>query len=265
MHDRAVRKAQMEDRLRVAIADKRFELHFQEQVDLATGALVSVEALLRAQDSLLGSPAQFVPLAEELNLMGSLGAFSLMRAMEQMQRWRAEGHSVERVAVNVSAKQFQDPRLADSIAAMLADSGISPVLLEIEVTETAAMENAEDAIRSLKTLKDLGVAIAIDDFGTGYSSLAYLRKFPIDRIKIDRAFVRNLETEQGDVEIVKAIISLAKTMKVSVLAEGVETKGQWDLLRRLGCDHAQGYLFGRPKPPQLIGFGPAKLYASVSG
>jgi diguanylate cyclase (GGDEF)-like protein len=256
MHDRAVRKASLEEKLRLAVAGNRFELHFQEQVDLATGDLVSVEALLRANDTALGGPAQFVPLAEELNLMGSLGAFSLLRSIEQMRRWQAEGRSLERVAVNVSAKQFQDPALADSIAHMLAENGISPTLLEIEVTETAAMENAEDAIRALKTLKDLGVAIAIDDFGTGYSSLAYLRRFPIDRIKIDRAFIHNLETEESDVEIVKAIISLAKTMRLSVLAEGVETKGQWELLRRLGCDCAQGFLFGRPKPAQLIGFAP---------
>src|SRR6185312_16164309 len=151
------------------------------------------------------------------------------------------------------AKQFQDPQLASSIARALEDYAISPDLLEIEVTETAAMHSAEDAIRSLKAIKDLGVAITIDDFGTGYSSLAYLRRFPIDRIKIDRAFVMNLESHPEDVEIVKAIISLAKTMRLSVLAEGVETQGQWAVLRDLGCELAQGYLFGKPKPAALIG------------
>jgi diguanylate cyclase (GGDEF)-like protein len=258
MHERAVGKARSEERLRLSVVESRFEMHFQEQVDLATANLVSVEALLRAHDPGLGSPAQFVPLAEELNLMGTLGAFALLRSIEQMRRWQEEGRKLDRVAVNVSAKQFSDPALADMISHMLAENGVSPTLLEIEVTETAAMNNAEDAIRSLKTLKDLGIAIAIDDFGTGYSSLAYLRRFPIDRIKIDRAFVGNLETEQSDVEIVKAIISLAKSMRLSVLAEGVETAGQWELLKRLGCDHAQGFLFGRPKPPQLIVFGTAQ-------
>jgi diguanylate cyclase (GGDEF)-like protein len=253
IHDRAVAKARREDRLRHAVAEQRFELHFQEQVDLESGALVSVEALLRATDPELGSPAQFVPLAEELSLMDELGAFSLLNSLRQMQRWKANGLLLERVAVNVSAKQFQDPQLASRIARALEDYAISPDLLEIEVTETAAMHSAEDAIRSLKAIKDLGVAIAIDDFGTGYSSLAYLRRFPIDRIKIDRAFVMNLESHPEDVEIVKAIISLAKTMRLSVLAEGVETQGQWAVLRDLGCELAQGYLFGKPKPAALIG------------
>jgi diguanylate cyclase (GGDEF)-like protein len=253
IHDRAVTKARREERLRHAVAEQHFELHFQEQIDLESGALVSVEALLRAGDPELGGPAHFVPLAEELSLMDRLGAFSLVRSLQQMRSWQAQGLKLERVAVNVSAKQFQNPQLAAIIARTLEEHAISAELLEIEVTETAAMHSAEDAIRSLKAIKDLGVAIAIDDFGTGYSSLAYLRRFPIDRIKIDRAFVMNLESHQEDVEIVKAIISLAKTMRLSVLAEGVETEGQWKLLRDLGCELAQGYLFGKPKPAPLIG------------
>lgn len=265
MHRRALDHARFTEKLRKAVLHRSFELYYQEQVEIATRRVVSLEALIRPTVSGLGSPAEFVPLAEDLNLIQPLGRFTIEYAIRQMAEWIRSGAGIERIAINVSPRQFADPQLVAIISALLDETGLSPKAIEIEVTETTAMHDAEEAIKLLRRFKDLGVLIAIDDFGTGYSSLAYLRRFPIDRIKIDRAFVNHLETQPDDVEIVKAIISLAQTMKLSVLAEGIETEGQRSILTGLGCQLAQGYLFGKPRPADQIVFPPVASDSSLNG
>ncbi len=265
MHHRALSHARLSERLRKAVLHRSFELHYQEQVNINTGQLISFEALIRPTVAGLGSPGEFIPLAEELNLIQPLGRFTIEHAIRQMASWTKSGAGVERIAINVSPRQFVDPQLVDTMSALLDETGLPPTAIEIEVTETTAMHDAEEAIKLLRRFKDLGVLIAIDDFGTGYSSLAYLRRFPIDRIKIDRAFVNHLETQSDDVEIVKAIISLAQAMKLSVLAEGIETEGQRTILAGLGCELAQGYLFGKPKPANQIAFLPLTSNSSPNG
>jgi EAL domain-containing protein (putative c-di-GMP-specific phosphodiesterase class I) len=179
-------------------------------------------------------------------MIAVLADFTLRAACQQAKRWRDQGSAVARVAINFSALQFADHTLVEKIAAVLAEEGLPASAIEVEITETASMANPDMTITILEKLKRLGTAIAIDDFGTGYSSLAYLRSFPIDRVKIDRAFVNGLDTNPDDVELVRAVISMSRAMGLETLAEGVETAGQSQILRDLGCDMAQGYLFGRP-------------------
>jgi diguanylate cyclase (GGDEF)-like protein/PAS domain S-box-containing protein len=248
MNERTLERLAMEGDLRHALERGEFELHYQPQVSLPHGAIVGMEALLRWNHPSLGqiSPARFIGLAEEMGLIVPIGAWVLRTACAQARAWQLDGLGDLRVAVNLSARQFTQKALEQSIASMLAEVGLAPQLLEIELTESMVMSDVEHAITILRNLKALGVHISIDDFGTGYSSLSYLRRFPIDALKIDQSFVKDLSVDPDDAAIVRSIISLAHSLRLQVIAEGVETNEQLAFLRAHGCDQMQGYLFSRP-------------------
>ncbi|HYH41670.1 MAG TPA: EAL domain-containing protein, partial [Burkholderiales bacterium] len=240
----------LESDLRRALAMGEFELHYQARVDLTSGVATSFEALLRWRrgDGALTLPETFIPLAEETGLIIPIGEWVLRSACMQMQRWTAAGHRSMRVAVNLSPRQFRQPDLVATITAILAETGANPQCLELEITETAAMHDPEVSRKVLETLSGLGIALAIDDFGTGYSSLAYLKRFPITNIKIDQSFVHGIPADDNDMNIVRSIIALGRSLNLTVIAEGVETEQQRAFLCAEGCDEMQGYLFSRPKP-----------------
>jgi diguanylate cyclase (GGDEF)-like protein len=240
----------LENRMWTALENGAFELYLQAQVRLDTGRVIGAEVLLRWHDPELGSvePSRFIPIAEESGLIQPLGDWVLARSMALLSEWQREGLGGLRLAVNLSARQFTGGALVARLDQLLAQYPIDPSQLELEITETAAMRDAENTRALLRQLRTRGFKLAIDDFGTGYSSLAYLKLFAIDRIKIDRAFVRDIETNPNDAAIVGATIGLAHSLGLSVVAEGVETQAQWGFLRDKRGDEAQGYLFGRPMP-----------------
>jgi EAL domain-containing protein (putative c-di-GMP-specific phosphodiesterase class I) len=209
-----------------------------------------MEALLRWIHPGMGmiSPVKFIPLAEETGLIVQIGAWVLHAACAQNQAWQLEGMPPLKVAVNLSARQFAQSELHDTIVGVLTDTGLPPELLELEITESVTMENPEHAAILLKKLKSLGISLAIDDFGTGYSSLSYLKRFPIDSVKIDRSFIKDIPDDEDDVAITQAVIAMAHSLRLKVIAEGVESESHVDFLREHGCDEAQGYLFGKPMP-----------------
>jgi EAL domain-containing protein (putative c-di-GMP-specific phosphodiesterase class I) len=213
-----------------------------------------VEALVRWNHPSLGRimPAQFIGIAEKTGLIESLGNWVLNRACQQMIEWRRSGLAPERVAINLSARQFTQPDLTEGIAAALEESGLEPEALEVEVTESMVMHDPQRATVVLERLKEMGVAVAIDDFGTGYSSLSYLKRFPIDYIKIDQSFVRGIPADAEDVGITNAIIAMAKTLDVKLIAEGVDKAEQLAFLRQEGCNEGQGYLISIPMPPDAL-------------
>lgn len=238
----------LENNLRRALDDKEFFLHFQPKVDLRTGAITGVEALLRWHNSELGSvpPAKFIPLAEETGLIVPIGRWVLRSACGQGVAWQQQGLPGIRVAVNLSARQFSDENLIPDISAALADSGLSPSLLELEITEGMVMQNPERTVQKLDRIREMGVRLAIDDFGTGYSSLAQLKRFPIDTLKVDRSFISDIPNDAEDVAITQAIIAMGKSLDLVVVAEGVETQEQMQFLREHQCDQMQGYFFSKP-------------------
>lgn len=248
MSSRALERLTMEQGLRRALERGEFALHYQPQMDIATGTVSGVEALLRWHSPELGDllPADFIALAEETGLILPIGDWVLRTACAQCQAWRDAGLAVPRVAVNVSARQFSQPGFAASVAKVLAGSGLDPGALELEITENLLMNNGDSALQTLLELKKLGVQLAIDDFGTGYSSLSYLKQFPIDRLKIDRAFVNGVKTDAQDRALTTAIISMADSMELKVTAEGIETAGQLQFLETLHCGEAQGFFLSRP-------------------
>ncbi len=226
-------------------------LHLQPQMDLGSGRLSGAEALLRWHDPVLGAvaPAEFIPVAEERGMMGALGEWVLHHACRIVRDWQDAGLALPgRLAVNVSARQFGDPGFARKAEAIVRDAGLAPALFELELTESTLAEDPEAAVAMLRTLSDAGFALAIDDFGTGYSSLAYLARFEVDRLKIDLCFVQRMLEHQRELGLVTAIVAMARRLGLATVAEGVEAEAQVDMLRRLGADHAQGYLFGRPAP-----------------
>jgi predicted signal transduction protein with EAL and GGDEF domain len=231
------------------VAEQRDELHllYQPKVDLASGRIIGVEALLRWEHPGLGtvSPERFIPIAEETGLIVPIGEWVLRSACRQIRAWRDDGIELP-VAVNLSACQFRQRNLAETIHRVLSESGVPPQYLEIEITESDVMENAESAIATLDELKARGISLSVDDFGTGYSSLSYLKRFPLDVLKIDRSFVRDIAVDSDDAAIVEAIIALARSLEIKVVAEGVETEDQKAFLDRSGCHFAQGYLFSPP-------------------
>ncbi|MBC7860245.1 MAG: EAL domain-containing protein [Burkholderiaceae bacterium] len=239
-------KLAMQGQLRLALARGEFVLHYQPQVDLRSGRVVGLEALIRWQhpDNGLVPPVRFIALAEETGLIVPIGAWVMRTAGEQGKAWRQAGYERLRIAVNVSARQFAQADLVESVAAVLAETGLDPDCLEIELTESMVMTDIERSIDVLHRLKALGVQLSIDDFGTGYSSLSYLRRFPIDALKIDQSFVRDVGNPD-DAAIVKAIISMAHSLGIRVIAEGVETEVQCDFLRLNMCDEVQGFLFSK--------------------
>jgi diguanylate cyclase (GGDEF)-like protein len=244
-HDRL----SLESDLRRAIARDELALYFQPIGDAHTRRIQGVEALLRWRHPERGlmQPGEFLWVTEPSDLSDQLDLWVLGTACRELQSWRAQGASL-RVAVNLSARPFQDPHLVERVRQVLDESGLPPSCLELEITETLAMQHAEASLGVLRDLKDLGVRIVIDDFGNGYSSLSYLRNFPIDALKIDRAFVQELGELTGGAEIPSAIIALAHSLDIRVVAEGVENEGQWRVLAKLGCDEIQGYLLSPPLP-----------------
>ncbi|CAM3091981.1 putative bifunctional diguanylate cyclase/phosphodiesterase [Janthinobacterium lividum] len=238
----------LESELRYALERGQFHLEYQPQLDLASGAVVGMEALLRWQHPQLGRipPASFIGLAEEMGLITPIGDWVLRTACAQTRAWQLAGHGPLRLAVNLSARQFKQRNLLHAVAQALAETGLDAAHLELELTESMVMHNVEQATAIMANLKALGVQLSIDDFGTGYSSLAYLRHFPIDVLKIDKTFVSDITHSDDDAAIVRAIISLAHSLRLKVIAEGVETEQQLAFLRQQGCDQMQGYLFSRP-------------------
>ncbi len=247
----AVERLELETALRGALDRDELYVAYQPIIDLATGEVREVEALLRWQSPELGSipPVRFIPVAEETGLILQIGTWTLREACQQVVRWNSEraGDPLV-VAVNVSGRQLQEPSLVKTVAMVLAETGLDASCLKLELTESVVMEDAEATIEALGQLKALGVQLAIDDFGTGYSSLAYLKRFPVDVLKVDRSFVDGLGTSQQDVAIVQGIIALAQSLGLTVTGEGVETAEQAAHLKRLGCDLAQGFHYSRPLP-----------------
>jgi EAL domain-containing protein (putative c-di-GMP-specific phosphodiesterase class I) len=240
----------VERRLRRALRDGEFLLHYQPQVELTTGEIVGMEALVRWMDPEFGlvSPGAFIPVAEECGLIGPLSEWVLREACRQNKAWQDEGLPPARMSVNLSARQFQQRDIRVLVTSMLAETGLAPHYLEIELTESAIMRNGEDTVTTLTELAALGISIAIDDFGTGYSSLSYLKRFPVDRLKIDRSFVAEIGTSGGNETITSAIIALAHSLELQVIAEGVETAAQLDFLVARNCDEMQGFFFSPPLP-----------------
>ncbi|MDH4390521.1 MAG: EAL domain-containing protein [Aquabacterium sp.] len=237
-------RMRLDHAMRQALASQRFRLHYQPQIDLKTGNVVGAEALIRWRDPELGevSPGQFIPVAEDTGFIIAIGDWVLEQAVRQAARWRDAGLAMP-VSVNVSALQFQQADFIDRVAAVLREHRLAGALLELELTESILVHDADEALARLSQLSQLGVRLAIDDFGTGYSSLAYLKRFPIDRLKIDRSFVKGLPADESDGAIVRAIVQLAQALAMQVIAEGVETEPQRAFLLELGCDEFQGFLY----------------------
>jgi diguanylate cyclase (GGDEF)-like protein/PAS domain S-box-containing protein len=245
MNSRALERLSMENNLRHALERGELTLHYQPQFNLATKKITGVEALLRWKEI---GPNEFIPIAEETRLIVPIGEWVLREACKRAKAWQSHGYAGLRMAVNLSPRQFQHSDLPLLIAGALTESGLAPGDLELEITESTAMQNTDRTIATLRRLREMGVRIAIDDFGTGHSSLNYLRSFPIDTVKIDQEFVNEIESSQADRAIVSAVIGMARGLKLRVVAEGVETEGQLDFLRQEGCDEVQGFLLGTPAP-----------------
>jgi diguanylate cyclase (GGDEF)-like protein len=241
-------RVRLESDLHVALAQHQFELYYQPKVDTATDYFHSAEALVRWRHPERGiiMPEDFIPLAEECGLINAIGDWVLREACRQCKAWQREGLPPLRVAVNVAASQFQQGTLLAQIQQALSDAGLEPQCLELELTESAVMTDPEESAQILGQLNAMGVLVSVDDFGTGYSSMSYLRRFPIDKLKIDRGFVKDLMTRADDASIVRAIISLAHSLRLKVVAEGVETLEQLDSLKSMGCDQYQGFHFSPP-------------------
>ena len=250
----SVEHLELEVRLAQALQRGEFSLQYQPRVDIASGRILGAEALLRWWNADLGTvpPAQFIPLAEDTGLIVAIGRWVLRAACEQNVAWRKRGLPSIVMSVNISPRQFKEPALLDDIAGILSDTGMAPELLELEITESMIMQHVDIAAEKAAAMKKLGIKLAIDDFGTGYSSLSQLKRFPIDTLKIDRAFVRDIPQSEDDTAITKAVISLGKALGVSVVAEGVETAAQYRFLRDNGCDEMQGFLFSKPCHPDAI-------------
>lgn len=248
MNEHAFERLSLENDLRRALKRDELFLHYQPQIDVQTGKVVGVEALIRWQHPEQGliPPNQFIPLAEECGLIAPIGDWVVKTACAQNKAWQEEGLPAIVVAVNISAQHFQQKNFKELIAKTLADTNLAPAFLELEITESAIMDNAESMLEMLHSLKEMGVLLAIDDFGTGYSSLSYLKDFPIDKLKIDRSFVQNITSDSGSNVIAKTIINMGHSLNLKVIAEGVETPEQLASLRELLCDEIQGYHFSRP-------------------
>jgi len=251
MNLKAKERLLLENDLRIALELGQFYLAYQPLMDLERDCLVGAEALLRWRHPQKGElpPSEFIPLCEENGFILPLGEWALRSACEQMMAWRRQGFPPIALSVNLSIRQFRQHDLAERIARILADAGMEPRWLELEITESI-MADVAFATEMLERLKKLGVRISIDDFGTGYSSLYYLKKFPIDKLKIDRAFVNDVLTDRNDAAIVSGISAMARDLQLKVTAEGVENEDQVAFLKEMKCQEAQGYFFSRPVPPE---------------
>lgn len=256
MNVEAMERHHMQTYLRNALTESEFELHFQPQVDLKTGGLVGAEALIRWNSPVLGqvSPVRFIPAAEENGLILSIGNWVIEEACRQIQRWEEEGRQSLVISLNISAVQFTRGKLLETLLAAVHKYRVDPALIELELTESILLRDTHRAIQKMNEIKSHGFKLSIDDFGTGYSSLAYLKYFPVDKLKIDQAFVRNLNVDKSDAAIVRSIIHLGQSLGLRVIAEGVETNHQLKSLAELDCDEIQGYLIGRPTPSHAFPF-----------
>lgn len=252
MNETAGRRLLLEQRLRRAVEREELRVFYQPKIDIASERMVGMEALVRWHSPELGtvSPAEFIPLAEDTGLIVGVGEWVLRTACAQNKLWQDGGHARLRVAVNLSARQFQEQNLSAKICQILGETGLDPQYLELELTESSFMESTDATVKALGELREMGVEISVDDFGTGYSSLGYLKRLPIDTLKIDQTFVREVATGPDSVAIVQAIIALGHNLGMKVVAEGVETEDQLRLLHQLNCDYAQGYLWSRPVPAE---------------
>ncbi len=252
----ALDRMDLEMDLRSAITNRDFRLHYQPILRLETGRIVEVEALIRWQHEKRGllQPDAFIGLTEETGLIVPIGQWVLTEACRQARAWQIEFPRTPALgmSVNLSAKQFQNPKLVEEITDALTMSGLDPACLKLEITESVVMQDVPATLAKLHELKDLGIRLAIDDFGTGYSSLGYLKRFPVDTLKIDRSFVKGLSHEGGDSAIVRAVVTVAKSLSMDVTAEGIETEQQRLELKALGCEFGQGFLFGRPLTPEHL-------------
>jgi diguanylate cyclase (GGDEF)-like protein/PAS domain S-box-containing protein len=256
-------RLEIENGLRDALKHGGFRLHYQPQIDLATGTICSVEALLRWRHPVLGAitPDRFIPIAEETKLILPLGLWVIDRACHQVRSWRNEGIANVRMAINVSVKQLQDESFFEALGSIVERHGLSGSDIELEITESAIMENLSRVQAILKSLQDYGITLSIDDFGTGYSSLGRLKLLPIQSLKIDRSFVQDIETDHGNAKICDGIIALGHSLGLKIIAEGVETEAQKGLLQNSGCDAIQGFLVAKPLPADDV----AKLITQVNG
>jgi diguanylate cyclase (GGDEF)-like protein len=252
VNDQFLTRLELQNSLRIALAREEFLVHYMPQIDVASGRIVSMEALARWRHPRLGlvQPGDFIPLAEETGLILPIGERVLRTACAQAHEWQKAGLPPIRVSVNVSARQFQHQNPAALVSRVLGETGLAPGNLELEITESTLMKDADSALATLRALKDTGVHLAIDDFGTGYSSLSYLRFFPIDALKVDRSFVREVTTRSDDAAIVSAIIAMAHSLKLKVIAEGVEHEHHLEWLHSARCDEVQGFHFSRPVPAE---------------
>ena len=252
MNARAVERQSIEESLRRALERREFALHYQPKVNLKTAAIIGAEALLRWTHPTRGpvSPADFIPVAEDCGLILPIGNWVLQEACLQARVWVDAGLPLATMAVNISAVEFRDENFLKGIFAVLKETGLDPKSLELELTESVLMKHAASTAKILRSLRDSGIGVAVDDFGTGYSSLSYLQKFPVDAVKIDQSFVRQISTPGEDTTIVKAVIGMARGLKLRVIAEGVETLEEVAFLRAYRCEEAQGYYFSRPVPAQ---------------
>lgn len=249
MNERLIQRQKIDAQLHGALERNEFLLYYQPKVSLKTGAITGFETLLRWQHGAeLVSPAEFISILEETSLIVPVGEWILRSVCTQLKQWEQAGITPRAIAVNLSARQFQRKNLAEVIGQILSESGVNPALLKLELTESLLMSDAKESVETLLQLKHLGVQLSADDFGTGYSSLAYLKRFPLDELKIDREFIRDAISDPDDAAIALSIINLAHTLKLKVVAEGVETEGQLNFLRLHDCDEMQGYYFSRPLP-----------------
>lgn len=250
MQEKVTRRTELSADLRIAARDEQFRLFYQPQVN-HSGLVVGAEALVRWQHPIRGmvSPAEFIPLAEETGIILSIGNWVLKTACQQLADWAYRpGYDTLTIAVNVSARQFYQSDFVERVLMILDETGADPTKLKLELTESLLLQDIEGIIVKMTSLKTRGIGFSLDDFGTGYSSLAYLKRLPLDQLKIDQSFVRDLLTDPNDNEIARTIVALAENMKLEVIAEGVETEEQRDRLASHGCYTYQGYFFGKPVP-----------------
>jgi EAL domain-containing protein (putative c-di-GMP-specific phosphodiesterase class I) len=246
-------RVKLDQAMREALVRGGFRLHYQPRIDIVTNRVIGAEALLRWRDADLGEipPVRFIPVAEESGFIAALGSWVLHEAVKQAASWRASGIDIV-VAVNVSALQFQNKDFVSSVAAVLQSTNLPPAALELELTESILIQDAEEALQRLDELARLGVQLSIDDFGTGYSSLMYLKRFPINTLKIDRSFIDGLPDDESDTAIVSAIINLGRALHLDIVAEGVETEAHRHFLLKAGCNQFQGFLIAPGLAPDAL-------------
>ena len=254
MNAHAVQRMNIERGLRRALKNGEFVLHYQPKINFASGAITGAEALLRWHDPDAGMilPTQFIQIAEESGLIVPIGQWVLREACRQVQSWLDAGLGAVPVAVNISAIEFRNSRFLECLALILQETGMAPQYLELELTESVLMHNADVSVVMLRRLRSMGLSLAIDDFGTGYSSLSYLQRFPVNTLKIDQSFVQDIATNRDDATIVNAVIAMGRNLNQQVIAEGVETGEQFSLLQAQHCDEGQGFHFSPPLPAEAF-------------